>query len=205
MSNDSWSEDRVALLMKLHDEGLSSSQIANRMGGLSRSAVIGKIHRLGIARHQAPKPKKMASHINRHIIRANKTPHTHAAVGNGASYQYGKQFGALPPSAAIKRDPDGLPWCEIYIEPKDRKSIIELDERDCRWPIGDPRDETFHFCGRERFEGTSYCAHHAQVAFVPPEPKRQRNDRKPSESDSMDAPTAVNDNVQDPVGEKEMA
>jgi len=179
-----WTKERIALLMRLHDEGLTCSQIANRMGGLSRSAVIGKIHRLGLARQRS---KPVAKPIMQHVVKANRTLRTHAAIGGGAQIM-------RPPSAILRRDPAGLPICEIFVAPKERKGIIDLEDRDCRWPIGDPLHATFHFCGRERFGGLSYCAHHAQIAYVPPEPQRKRGASKTSESDTVRTPTAVNDN-----------
>jgi GcrA cell cycle regulator len=176
-----WTKERIALLMRLHDEGLTCSQIANRMGGLSRSAVIGKIHRLGLARQRS---KPAAKPVMQHVVKANRTPRQSVRPTQLMR----------PPSAILRRDPAGLPICEIFVAPKDRKGIVDLEDRDCRWPIGDPLHATFHFCGREKFGGLPYCAHHAQIAYVPPEPQRKRGASKTSESDTVRTPTAVNDN-----------
>lgn len=197
MRDSAWTEERIALLKQLAEEGLTCSQISERMGGVvTRNAVIGKINRLKLVHNSSRKPKATTNHL----VKAAPTPRYHAATGTGHKRQFGKQFGAQPPSAALVRVPGGLPYCEIYVAPTQRKGIIDLEPGDCKWPIGDPLHPTFHFCGREQFNGTPYCAHHAQIAYEPPEPKRKRATAEERESDKSDAPVAVNDNV-----EKEMA
>jgi len=144
-------EDRVEQLKKLWAEGLSASQIAVRLGAKSRMAVLGKVHRLGLAgrattlrmksRRQAKeRPEKMVRLKPRH-------------PGNPA-------FRAL-----LEAEPFVASVEELVIPLKERKTIATLEECSCRWPIGDPLAADFHFCGKQKVAGLSYCEFHARRAF----------------------------------------
>lgn len=128
-----WTDERVEQLKELWAEGLSASQIANKMGGVTRNAVIGKVHRLGLAGRAtpaAPKPK-VVQHFDEP---AQKSP------------TYG--LDSLYP---------GL----------DKPTVSSIDGNQCKWPVGDPTSEDFHFCGQPSSNGKPYCAYHSQVAFQP--------------------------------------
>jgi GcrA cell cycle regulator len=162
----SWTDERVELLKKLWSEGLSASQIAGRLGGVTRNAVIGKVHRLGLSgRVSAPSGavKRQGPRITtpRRVMKPKFT-----TVGNlalRALYQ--------PESEPY------TPQCEeIEIPLNERKSLLDLTESSCRWPIGDPQTAEFHFCNRNKVTGLPYCEAHARRAFQPPQPRRRERE-----------------------------
>ena len=165
-----WNDERVELLKKLWAEGLSASQIAGRLGSVTRNAVIGKVHRLGLSgRATTSRMKSM-----RPRPRANAVANANAlAKRNGKS-----RFGASGNSAVrALYQPDAEPYVspveELVIPLAERKSIQTLSECSCRWPIGDPQLADFHFCGKDKVMGLPYCEFHARRAFQPPQPRRR--------------------------------
>src|SRR5680860_606690 len=159
-----WTDDRVELLTKLWAEGLSASQIAGRLGGVTRNAVIGKVHRLGLSgratssRSSAPRPRR------------NHTPRQHRAP----SLTFGTRGNvALKPSYEAEYEPAPALVVELVIPLDERASILTLKESMCRWPIGDPTAEQFHFCGRKKEGAVPYCEHHARMAYQPAQARRR--------------------------------
>lgn len=153
-----WTDDRVELLKQLWADGLSASQIANKMGGVTRNAVIGKVHRLGLSGRATPaKP------------RTGRVPERPKALPQ-------KSF-----QRAIPNNNKGLK--SVLIEPEfleplvldtgDNATISTLSNSMCKWPIGDPASDAFHFCGQGTSKNKSYCAYHAHLAFQPSQ-KRER-------------------------------
>ncbi|WP_068080680.1 GcrA family cell cycle regulator [Polycladidibacter stylochi] len=195
----SWTAERVELLTKLWAEGLSASQIAAELGNVTRNAVIGKVHRLGLsgraksggsggaakARKQAPAPTPAASVTT--TTRASVSAPT-ASIGEPARQEAApiKRMAQAPVSGAtaLKIEPElqeneeigNLPAPEIFIPVNERASILTLNERTCKWPIGDPGSDDFYFCGRQSDGGTPYCAHHRAIAYQPVNDRRR--DRK---------------------------
>ena len=164
-----WNDERVELLKKLWAEGLSASQIAGRLGGVTRNAVIGKVHRLGLSGRATTSRMKSL----RPRPRANVAPNTMLAKRNGKS-----RFGASGNSAVrALYQPESEPYVslveELVIPMAERKSIQTLAECHCRWPIGDPQLADFHFCGKDKVMGLPYCEFHARRAFQPPQPRRR--------------------------------
>jgi GcrA cell cycle regulator len=160
-----WTDERVELLKKLWAEGLSASQIAGRLGGVTRNAVIGKVHRLGLSgratssRSSAPRPRRA------HAPRQHRAPSlTFGTRGNVA----------LKPSYEAEYDPEPVPVEELVIPLHERASILTLKETMCRWPIGDPAEEDFHFCGRKKVGALPYCEHHARMAYQPVQRRRDK-------------------------------
>lgn len=75
-------------------------------------------------------------------------------------------------------DPSHLqPVEELFIPLEERATIMDLNEHTCRWPIGDPQHDEFHFCGKHKIDGTPYCQFHGQVAFQPPQSRRRKATR----------------------------
>ena len=163
-----WTDDRVELLKKLWADGLSASQIANRLGGVTRNAVIGKVHRLGLSgrattsRSKAPRPRRR--------------PASAPSRGSGAQY-FTRGNVALKAAFDAAPDLDAAPLLapveELVIPLDERASILTLKECMCKWPIGDPTEDDFHFCGREAPQGSSYCEHHARIAYQPLQSRRR--------------------------------
>lgn len=163
-----WTDDRVELLKKLWAEGLSASQIANRLGGVTRNAVIGKVHRLGLSgrtttsRAKAPRARRRPANPQNRTARPQLRSHGNLALKP-----------AYAPDAEEELEPVLVPVRELVIPLNERASILTLDETKCRWPIGDPGDEDFHFCGRHSEVGVPYCEFHSQVAYQPAQSRRK--------------------------------
>jgi GcrA cell cycle regulator len=169
----SWTNERVELLKKLWGDGLSASQIAGELGGVTRNAVIGKVHRLGLsgrAKSSSSSAKPRRARTATPGSTAPKKPsHQPQTVG----------------ATALKADIDPVPVVEAKpsVEPiadlvpiSQRASILTLTERTCKWPIGDPATDDFYFCGRQSDAGVPYCAHHCKIAYQPVADRRR--DRK---------------------------
>ena len=160
----SWNDERVELLKKLWSEGLSASQIAGRLGGVTRNAVIGKVHRLGLSGRVSDLRRKHA-----------------APAARASPRRAGRQAASSPPSAIwplralyqLEAEPYLPAYEEIEIPLAERKSLLDLTESSCRWPIGDPQAPDFHFCNRSKVTGLPYCEAHARRAFQPPQARRR--------------------------------
>ncbi|MDX2204377.1 MAG: GcrA family cell cycle regulator [Hyphomicrobiaceae bacterium] len=163
-----WNDERVDLLKKLWSDGLSASQIAGRLGGVTRNAVIGKVHRLGLSGRATT--SRMKSH------RPRTRPQPNPA---GAKRLMKPRFAATVGNPALRNLylGDSEPYTpaaeEVEIPLKERKYIQTLTESCCRWPIGDPQQSDFHFCGKKKVPGLPYCEAHARRAFQPPQPRRR--------------------------------
>jgi GcrA cell cycle regulator len=156
----SWTEERVELLRQLWSEGLSASQIAVRLGGISRNAVIGKVHRLGLEgrmRSGQPAPR---------LETEPTAPEPRPVLG----------------ALALKPEPAGAPEAEPALQPipaaalpapSERLTLLHLTEQTCKWPIGDPGTPGFHFCGQRAELGLPYCAVHARIAYQPAQDRRR--------------------------------
>jgi len=166
-----WTDERVELLKKLWGEGLSASQIAGRIGAVTRNAVIGKVHRLGLSGRATT--SRMKTHRPR--PRLASPANAKRLVAKPRFQQIGN------PALRALYQPDAEPYQqpleELDIPMAERKSIQTLTECSCRWPIGDPQTPEFHFCGKGKVRGLPYCEFHARRAFQPPQPRRR--DREP--------------------------
>jgi GcrA cell cycle regulator len=147
----SWTEQRVELLRQLWNAQFSASRIAAELG-ITRNAVIGKIHRLGLwGRGQPSVSLKRQRKRERHSIRVHVC--RPASIGN----------------TALDANSDDLPHVnkpQALVVPIAKKLTIgALTEHTCKWPIGDPRECDFHYCGHDSLQGLPYCEHHARVAY----------------------------------------
>src|SRR5215831_6036789 len=140
-----WTEERVEQLKSLWGDGLSASQIARVLGGVTRNAVIGKVHRLGLAGRAGParaeRPRSMST---RSVVRV-----------------------AAPEPEIIEEDP-------VVLEDGNFATVLTINDRMCRWPIGDPAENEFHFCGRKPKLGSPYCEAHARKAYQPQITRQRR-------------------------------
>ena len=192
----SWTDERVELLKKMWGEGQSASQIAKELGGVTRNAVIGKVHRLGLsnrtaaanssaaspqteAKAAAPKPKaepkpKPAPKPEPVKAEAAPTPEPRP-VPTPARKAIIPAGQPLPPQpSANEISPEALAKVN-EVEKKARKiSLMELTERTCKWPVGDPATDDFWFCGLPVQTGKPYCEAHVGVAFQPMSSRRDR-------------------------------
>ena len=195
----SWTDERVELLKKMWGEGQSASQIAKELGGVTRNAVIGKVHRLGLSNRttgsskpaataepkEKPAPKAAAKPKAQPKTEPARpvTPEPAAAAAPAAearpSTPARKQIipagQPLPPQpSANEISPEALAKVN-EIEKKAKKlTLMELTERTCKWPVGDPATEDFWFCGLPTQQGKPYCEAHVGVAFQPMSSRRDR-------------------------------
>jgi GcrA cell cycle regulator len=168
----SWTDERVEYLKKRWIDGLSASQIAAELGqGVTRNAVIGKVHRLGLsgrekssnsahsARPRAKQPARLA---------APRNPPPLMSRGNAA-------LAAAPRAYA---PPAPRPVEEVVIPMSERVTLLELKEAMCRWPLGDPTSAEFRFCGTKTPDAGTYCTYHARIAYQPPQDRRRERERR---------------------------
>jgi len=178
----SWTDERVEQLKKMWGEGQSASQIAKELGGVTRNAVIGKVHRLGLSNRAGAAPAKTAKEkpaakaeaAPAKAAAAEATPATRPAQ-SPARKQIIPAGQPLPPQpSANEISPEALASVR-EVEKKSKKiSLMELTERTCKWPVGDPATDDFWFCGLPVQQGKPYCEAHVGVAFQPMSSRRDR-------------------------------
>lgn len=136
----SWTDDRVDILKKLWGEGRSAAEIAKELGGVTRNAVIGKAHRLKLSNRVSP------------IQQNNKK-----SPAKTTERKTEKKVVEIPQVREVEvRQP-----CDTG----PLMNLLDLKPRMCRWPVGDPHEEEFGFCGREVIMGLPYCCDHAKTAY----------------------------------------
>lgn len=166
-----WTDERVETLRRLWAEGLSASQIAAQLGGVSRNAVIGKVHRLKLSSRgratAAPARQKKPAQPNAAKAPARPAPAprpVHQTVGANALQP---QFNAEPAPRQQVRTSDNVLPISRHLQ------LVQLNERTCKWPNGDPLSEDFNFCGNESLDNGPYCRFHARIAFQPASERRR--------------------------------
>lgn len=178
----SWTDERVEQLRQLWLDGKSASQIATVLAsGITRNAVIGKVHRLGLSgrvkapsqsipRQRAPKPlqqqQQHSSHRTQHTMRTSQGPRTQGAT-------------ALAYSPRVEMRPMVRPMEEVVVPICDPVTIMDLKESMCRWPMGDPATPEFRYCGGPSPMGVPYCSFHSRVAYQPVQDRRNRRPMGP--------------------------
>ncbi len=166
-----WTEDRVATLKQLWADGLSASQIAGRLGmGVTRNAVIGKVHRLNLS-GRATQPRSTAPRAARKSPREPSIPGRSPSMptaGNTALKAYAQSAPRPMPL------PEPKPLRLIDSAKDGRITILHLSDKTCKWPIGDPNHEDFCFCGHGPRENSPYCEYHARMAYQPPQSRLRR-------------------------------
>ncbi len=206
----SWTDERIDRLKELWSKGMTASQIADELGAVSRNAVIGKAHRLGLQSRPSPvKPNEPANSrdskeaadepgAEEAVAVPNPQPEEPAAappapapaeaapqpqqaapqprivsVGPGGFLRQGPgdQQPPIPPAPPRRLVP-AKPSSEVA----NKTSLLDLNEKICKWPLGHPGEPDFHFCGRPANPGFPYCVDHCGVAYQAQLPRR---DRKP--------------------------
>ncbi len=143
-----WNDNTIAALRQMWLEGMSASQVARQLGGgVSRNAVIGKIHRLGLSGREAPsRPRSLG--------------------GRPPGKSVAKLASNMPPRPVQQRPMKApTPTPEPFREAKPSATILTLGEHACRWPIGDPDQGDFGFCGARRPGRGPYCEGHSNVSL----------------------------------------
>jgi GcrA cell cycle regulator len=205
----SWTEERIDRLKKMWAEGATASQIADELGGVSRNAVIGKAHRLGLeqrpspvkpgdekevkkpataaapaapapkpAKAEAPKPAPSSATAAPAAApqRLSAQEMQYRSIGPGGFIRQGpgEQQAPIPPAPPRRLVP-AKPSPEVA----DKTSLLELNDRICKWPIGHPGEPDFYFCGEPANPGFPYCVQHCGVAYQAQLPRRDRRPPPP--------------------------
>lgn len=178
----SWTDERIDQLKALWEQGMTASQIADALGGVSRNAVIGKAHRLGL--QSRPSPVKSAEADDEKPAAPPPAP---AAKANPPSPPSRKEAAApepAPVAAAPAHDapapasppapPRRLVPAKPSAEIRDKTGLLDLNDKICKWPIGHPGEPDFHFCGHPVNQGFPYCLEHCAVAYQAQLPRRDR-------------------------------
>jgi GcrA cell cycle regulator len=201
----SWTDERVELLKKMWTEGQSASQIAKELGGVTRNAVIGKVHRLGLSNRAgtgaapsapAASPAKPAAKEKPAAPAAPKAARPEPKAASKAKPAAEEETAAdepeaipmsaarraiipagqpLPPQpSANEISPEALAKVSEVEKTAKKLSLMELTEKTCKWPVGDPATDNFWFCGLPVQQGKPYCEAHVGVAFQPMSARRDR-------------------------------
>ena len=204
----SWTEERIEQLKSMWTQGATASEIAEKLGGVSRNAVIGKAHRLGLEARPSPvKPgeEKEQSAAAAKPAKAEAAPKT-APVSDQPQQaparhipqpqrqrpqQEGMQYRSVGPGGFIRQGPGDqqapippapprrLVPAKPSPEVADKTSLLELNDRICKWPMGHPGEPDFHFCGEPSNPGYPYCVAHCGVAYQAQLPRRDRRPPPP--------------------------
>jgi GcrA cell cycle regulator len=163
-----WTDDRVEQLKKLWEGGLSASQIAAELGNVTRNAVIGKVHRLGLSgRAKSPSSASSSSAAPRQRKARPAQPMMRVTrpVSRGNT--------ALAHAFEVEMEPDPIAYDNV-VPMSQRVSLLELNDATCHWPIGDPSSSEFFFCGGRALTSLPYCAHHSRIAYQPASDRRRQ-------------------------------
>jgi GcrA cell cycle regulator len=169
----SWTEERIERLKAMWTQGSTASQIADELGGVSRNAVIGKVHRLKLSSRgratAAPARQKKQQHAAAAVRGATRSaPAPRPVTTSIGATALQAQYDAEPVARQMLR-----PAENVVVPISRRLQLIQLNERTCKWPNGDPLSEDFHFCGNDAAETGPYCKYHARIAFQPASERRR--------------------------------
>ncbi len=165
-----WTDDRVEKLKKLWSEGLSASQIAKELGGVTRNAVIGKVHRLGLSGRATP------SRPQRRTVSTASRPRPAIRPAEKSFVKRVAKPRAEAPPVEAQPLPNG-----------DFATVLTLSDHVCKWPIGDPGEKGFRFCGRRPKPGHPYCEAHAELAYQPSRRRRRESEDAKAALDAIAA------------------
>lgn len=204
----SWTEERIERLKAMWAEGATASEIADKLGGVSRNAVIGKAHRLGLEARPspvkpgeekeqsaaAPKPSKQEAAAAPKPASAKAEPQAQQRAPQPQPQrpqQEGVQYRSVGPGGFIRQGPGDqqapippapprrLVPAKPSPEVADKTSLLDLNDRICKWPMGHPGEPDFHFCGEPANPGYPYCVAHCGVAYQAQLPRRDRRPPPP--------------------------
>jgi GcrA cell cycle regulator len=209
----SWTDERIDSLKSMWEKGMTASQIAESLGGVSRNAVIGKAHRLGLqsrpspvkaaepakpapkpAPEPKPKPAPVAAAPAPRPQPAPAAPPAPVAAEGGASEAPAKpevQLRSVGPGGFVRQGPGDQqppippapPRRLVPARPSPeiagKTSLLDLNDRICKWPLGHPGEPDFHFCGDKVNPGFPYCVAHCGHAYQAQLPRRDRRPPPP--------------------------
>ncbi|MGK6356341.1 GcrA family cell cycle regulator [Sphingomonas sp. DT-207] len=206
----SWTDERIDTLKKMWDSGMTATQIAEELGGVSRNAVIGKAHRLGLqsrpspvkanepkaesapkaaAPAAAPQPAAPAPQAPPAPAPRAAAPAAEPAAPRPASD--GPVLRSVGPGGFVRQNPGeqsppiapAPPRRLVPAKPSEaiagKTSLLDLNDKICKWPLGHPGEPDFHFCGDKVNPGFPYCVAHCGQAYQAQLPRRDRRPPPP--------------------------
>ncbi len=172
-----WTDERVEKLKRLWAEGLSASQIAAQLGGVSRNAVIGKVHRLNLPGRAKAGGSSSAARPAKRTAAPQRPANFQARPAATATRTVTRAAGATLLKEEIEveafQEVEVSRPLNVVVPISRRLALTELTERTCKWPIGDPMKDDFHFCGCEISDASPYCTYHAKLAYQPVSDRRK--------------------------------
>lgn len=157
-----WTEKMVEDLKIMWKQGLTTGEIGKRLG-VSKNSIVGKVHRLQLDARPSPIKKKDEQPAAENVSRPAAEPAPEKTKEKKADKK------DLPHSEATGIQP--APVRAAAPKTVGTVQLTDLDNHTCRWPLGDPKDENFHFCGKKVKIGQTYCEEHAALAYIKPNKK----------------------------------
>ena len=192
----SWTDERVELLKKLWTEGLTASQIAAKLGGVSRNAVIGKVHRLklesrGNGSKAGDATKRAAAPVRPTAAKSSPSQPRPSRGGAAATPSPSINLAGRPMTTTthavgatvMKAEVEAKSLAELDTRPVEdvvvpiarKLPLVELSERTCKYPYGDPLTDDFYFCGHDTHDESPYCKYHAKLVYQQPQDRRRKS------------------------------
>ncbi len=148
-----WSDESVEQLRQMWADGLTANEIAKKLG-VTKNAIVGKVHRLCLKARPSPIKTKGPDDVEENVV---VTEVVETVIEE-------------TPIEIVEEEPEVIAETPVKPETKAGKAenikLVDLDSHTCRWPIGDPRDDDFCFCGKKVKAGQTYCDEHSAMAYV---------------------------------------
>lgn len=169
-----WTDEMVEDLKKMWKEGLTTGEIGKRLN-VSKNSIVGKVHRLGLSGRPSPIKKKDEEPKAPKAKPAKAAPAETKAAEKKSAAPLKETFEQRPAAPAPEPKAKAASFHPMPAKNPVHKgghhhnlSLTELDNHTCRWPVGDPKDAGFHFCGKKVRLGQTYCEEHSAIAYVKP-------------------------------------
>lgn len=189
-----WTDEMVEELKRLWAEGVTTGEIGRRLN-ISKNSIVGKVHRLGLSGRPSPIKKKSDTDEPKPAVRKTapakeakparqqsakpqvQKPESKPAVKPVQAPAPEPKPAVVKPAPqkhAVDNEEEDIALAKSIAMPEPEKnkkeflSLTDLDNHTCRWPVGDPKDDNFHFCGKKVRLGQTYCEEHAAIAYVKP-------------------------------------
>lgn len=162
-----WTDEMVDQLRAMWIEGLTTGEIGKRLG-VSKNSIVGKVHRLGLSGRPSPIKKKEESGAETNFSETVVKPVVEKPVTKEPKQAKAKVEKAAPAETTpFEKTVERTGFSPKAANRHGGKTMLtDLDNHTCRWPIGDPKDENFHFCGKKVRIGQTYCDEHSNIAYV---------------------------------------
>lgn len=181
-----WTDKMVEDLKIMWKQGLTTGEIGKRLG-VSKNSIVGKVHRLQLDARPSPIKKKdgaseekaqtppAAPNSEKASAKAKEDNKSAVKTKPASKTAVAEEEKSRPAPAKTIKEPEKAFVSKPAAPAKTyngNAKLTDLDNHTCRWPIGDPKDENFHFCGRKIRMGQTYCEEHAALAYVKPAGKK---------------------------------